>query len=95
MGDLRPNMTKGRGISKHLQHRKSACPHAGGTGQRQISRRQPIFDRPACEPDVSVPGVCLKKAADEIALAVMVALSVFAKASPRVETGARRRLRKN
>jgi len=48
MGDLKPNMTKGRGISKHLQHRESACPHAGGTGQRQIPtpRRQPLGGLP-------------------------------------------------
>ena len=29
-------MTKGRGVSKRLEHRESACPHADGTGQRRI-----------------------------------------------------------
>jgi hypothetical protein len=38
------NMTKGRGIGKHLPHRESACPHDGGTGQRQIPRGPSPFD---------------------------------------------------
>ena len=48
------NMTKGRGLSKHLQYRESACPHADGTGQRLISGRTSL-QLSACGRGSAVP----------------------------------------
>src|SRR4029078_6412275 len=50
------NMTKASGVSKRFQPRKSACPHADGTGRRRISRPMRPPDRPEW-PDVSRLGV--------------------------------------
>jgi hypothetical protein len=41
MDDLPKNMTKRRGVSKHLWHGESACPHAAGTERTSAIRGQP------------------------------------------------------
>jgi hypothetical protein len=69
MDDLRSNMTKGRGVSKRLLPRESACPHAEGTGRRAIPGwRSNRSSTTGMRPDVAGVGVRLKKAGDESAM---------------------------
>ena len=51
MDDLPENMTKARGVSKHLWHGETACPHAHGTGQKPLFelRSRPLTGRTNAE----------------------------------------------
>jgi tripartite-type tricarboxylate transporter receptor subunit TctC len=40
MDDLPKNMTKRRGVSKHLWHGEKACPHAAGAGRASVIRER-------------------------------------------------------
>ena len=83
MDDLRSNMTKGRGVSKRLLPRESACPHDEGTGRRAIPGwRSNRSSTTGMRPDVAGVGVRLKKAGDEGAMPSYDARESRAQAAP-------------
>jgi hypothetical protein len=85
MDDLRSNMTKGRGVSKRLLPRESACPHAEGTGRRAIPGwRSNRSSTTGMRPDVAGVGVRLKKeqATKALCPATTIARESRAQAAP-------------